>query len=133
MKRYFWIIMSLVMFMPAAATPWLIDVQMSLWMFCVDIIKPNPTLLFASIYYWPVLLVLTGWYWIWRFMRWIFDDEGPLPRFRLLLFIMWAPVYVIPTIILISGLGWLGCLVKAHQVEEVINDQVSKGVLPALP
>lgn len=117
MKRYKWLILSLLMLAPAANIGYLIDLQLSLWMFIVDIPKPNPVLLFASFYYWPVLFALTGWYWIWRTARWLFEDEGPLPKFRLLLVIMWSPVWVIPIITSVSLLGWIACLIKAYSVE----------------
>ena len=114
-RSVLWFAAGCLLFMPAF-TPMMVDVQLTVWMFVVDMIKPNPALLFGSLFYWPVLIALTGWYWVWRAVRWVFGDEGPLPRFFKLLGIMWAPVYVIPGIVIISLLGWLICFYKAYEI-----------------
>lgn len=115
-KSALWFIAGVIMFIPTAFLPQMIDFQLQVWMFVVDIVKPNPVLLFGSFYYWPCLIILTGWYWVWRFMRWIFDDEGPLPRFFKLLVVLWAPAWIIPSITLFSLVGWFVCFYKAHQI-----------------
>lgn len=115
-KSALWFAMGVLMFIPATRFPQMIDFQITAWMFVVDMCKPNPALLFGSLFYWPVLFALTGWYWVWRFMRWIFDDEGPLPRFYKLLQFLWAPAWIIPSIVFLSLLGWLICFYKAHEI-----------------
>lgn len=116
LKSWLWLIMGLVMFAPLVNIPWMLNTQLSLWMFIVDLAKPSPVLLIASVFYWPVLLGLTVWYWVWRFMRWIFEDEGPLPKFWRLLLLMWLPVTAIPTILLVCWFGWIICWYQAYAV-----------------
>ena len=115
-KSFAWFIAGLLLVVPATHVPQLIDIQIGVWMWVVDLARPNPLLLFGSFYYWPVLFVLTGWYWIWRFMRWVFDDEGPLPRFFWTLVVLWSPVWIIPTVTILSLVGWFACFYKAHLV-----------------
>lgn len=115
-KSALWFVAGVIMFIPAAHFPQMVDLQLQAWMFVVDLPKPNPVLLFGSFYYWPCLIILTGWYWVWRFMRWIFDDEGPLPRFFKLLVVLWAPAWLIPSILLISLVGWFICFYKAYHI-----------------
>ena len=116
LKSAAWFIAGLLLVVPATHVPQLIDIQISVWMWVVDLLRPNPILLVGSFYYWPVLFLLTGWYWIWRFMRWVFDDEGPLPRFFWTLTVLWAPVWIIPTVTTLSLVGWFACFYKAHLV-----------------
>ena len=116
LKSAAWFVAGLLLVVPATHVPQLIDFQIGVWMWVVNLGRPNPALLFGSLFYWPALIILTGWYWIWRFMRWVFDDEGPLPKFFWSLVVLWAPVWIIPALTIISLVGWFACFYKAHAI-----------------
>lgn len=108
--------LGVVLLIPAYHVLDLVFYQTMAWAWVCDLFKPNIFPLVVSAAYWIILLPLTGWYWLWRFFRWIFVDEGPLPKFRNLLLVLWLPVYLIPCVVLLSIMGWLGCWIAAYKL-----------------
>ena len=82
----------------ASAVPWAVLLQVRMWMYAVEAVGTWGLIL--SFYYFPILLVLTAWYWAWRGIRFMGYDEGPLPRFMALLLALWLPVTLLPVAML---------------------------------
>lgn len=113
-RKLLWVGLGLLAFLPASQALTMVGLQAEAWAWVVGLAAPDPILLVASGAYPVLLLALTGWYWIWRTLRFLFA-EGSLPRFRNLLVVLWAPVWFVPVVVLLSLTAWLGCLYKAHQ------------------
>ena len=122
MARYLWMLVGLAFMSTLLYSPLLLSLQFKAWMYCVELFRPHVLGFVLSAAYFPLLLALTAWYWVWRFMRWIFEDEGPLPRFRLLLFGLWLPCTTIPLLLVFCFCAWIGCWSKALTSKEGTNE-----------
>ena len=83
----------------ASVVPWACWLQVRLWMCAVETVGTWGLIL--SFYYFPALGALTCWYWAWRGIRRLGYDEGPLPRFMVLLIILWLPCTLLPAVMLL--------------------------------
>ena len=87
--------------------------QVQAWVWVCEVFRPSPWIFVVSAAYGPVLMALTAWYWLWRGLRWIFRDEGPLPTFRAVLAILWLPITLVPTVLIACAAACVLCMVGA--------------------
>lgn len=115
MKLVFYWLVALLCCLLLFKTPVLLLWQVQAWAWCMELAAPSVVLIICSAAYCVVLAVLTVWYWWWRGLRWIFGDEGPLPRFRALLLVLWLPVTLVPTYCVVLMLALAASWVKIRQ------------------
>lgn len=107
-KYRLWVVAGVIMILPLTQFSRIIELEWFAIQALVDLFRPSAWGLIILFYYWPIMGFLSAWYWWWRFLR-LLGSDGPLPWFRNILIVLWAPVWILPVTVLACGFGWLAC------------------------